>query len=33
MAAYGHASIRDPVLGGATEVILKGSRIPFLLAH
>lgn len=33
MGAYGHASIRDPVLGGATDVILKSSGIPLLLAH
>lgn len=33
MGGYGHSRLRDFVLGGATEGVLKDVRLPILLAH
>lgn len=33
MGAYGHSRIRDFVLGGATNGVLAGVKIPILLSH
>lgn len=33
MGGYGHSRLRDFVLGGATEGVLKDARLPILLAH
>ncbi len=33
MGAYGHARLREFILGGATRSVLKGMRIPVLFAH
>ena len=33
MGAFGHSRIRDFVLGGATNGILKDLRLPVLLSH
>ena len=33
MGGYGHSRVRDFVLGGATEGILRDLRLPVLLAH
>jgi len=33
MGAYGHARLREIILGGVTRDLLKGSPIPLFLAH
>ncbi|MGZ5182147.1 MAG: universal stress protein [Ramlibacter sp.] len=33
MGAYGHARLREAVLGGATETVLRAAALPVLLAH
>lgn len=33
MGAYGHSRLRERILGGATQGILQGSKIPVLMMH
>lgn len=33
MGAYGHSRLRDLVLGGATQMILRSMTLPVLMAH
>ena len=33
MGAYGHARVREFVLGGATREALKNMRVPVLFSH
>ena len=33
MGAYGHARLREFILGGATRSVLKGMKIPVLFSH
>jgi nucleotide-binding universal stress UspA family protein len=33
MGAYGHSRIREIVLGGVTETILKKMTLPVLMSH
>ena len=33
MGAYGHARVRELLLGGATRTILKSMTLPVLMAH
>jgi nucleotide-binding universal stress UspA family protein len=33
MGGYGHSRVRDFVIGGATEGVLKGLALPVMLSH
>ncbi len=33
MGAYGHARLREMILGGATHTVLRDSKIPVLMSH
>jgi nucleotide-binding universal stress UspA family protein len=33
MGGYGHTRVRDFILGGATEGILRDLRLPILISH
>ncbi len=33
MGAYGHARLREIILGGVTHDLLKQSQLPLLMAH
>jgi nucleotide-binding universal stress UspA family protein len=33
MGAYGHSRMREFVLGGATQTVLKHMTVPVLLSH
>jgi nucleotide-binding universal stress UspA family protein len=33
MGGYGHTRIRDFVLGGATDGVLRDLRLPILISH
>ena len=33
MGAYGHARLREIILGGVTRDLLKQSSLPLLMAH
>jgi nucleotide-binding universal stress UspA family protein len=33
MGAYGHARVREFILGGATREALKNMRVPVLFSH
>jgi nucleotide-binding universal stress UspA family protein len=33
MGAYGHSRLRERILGGATEGVLRHAKIPVLMMH
>jgi nucleotide-binding universal stress UspA family protein len=33
MGAYGHARVREMVLGGATRTLLEAMTVPVLMSH